>query len=445
MNYDYDLFVIGAGPGGLSAAKRAATYGAKVAIAESSHLGGTCVNLGCVPKKLMVYAADFARLAAAAKDYGWTQETPQFSWQRFKQARDQHLDRLRHGQQTSLEKKGIKIIRGTATLTDAHTIAVDHQKFTADKILIAVGGKAIKPEIPGIEHTLISDAIFGLEELPKRLVVIGGGYIGAEFSSVMRGFGVEVSLMNREECLLTGFDHLISDTVRQGLHDRGIQTYCGTTAESVDRVGNELQVKLKGNHSHTLTADVVLCAIGRSPNLDALGLESVGIERHGTAIAVDKFSQTNLSNVYAVGDCTNRIQLTPVAGAEAEAFANTVFNHQPTSIEGAMIPSAVCTHPEAAAVGMTEAAAREEFGDRIKCYQTKFTPLFYALTEQKFQSVMKYVTDNDRVIGIHLVGDHSAEIIQGFELAMKKGITKAEIDSTIAIHPTIAEELFSID
>lgn len=444
MTYDYDLFVIGAGPGGLSAAKQAATYGAKVAIAEASQLGGTCTNLGCIPKKLMVYAADFAEHATIAEDYGWTQQSPEFNWQRFKQIRDRELDRLRQVQQTALENKGVKLIHGAASLIDAHTIAVNDQKFTADKILIAVGGKPTKPEISGIEHAVTSADMFSLEQLPKRLAIIGGGYIGVEFASVMRGFGVEVTLMNREDCILSGFDDMISDTIRKGLIDRGIQSYCDTTAEKLDRIGNEIQLKLTGDRSDTLTVDTVLCAIGRAPNLDDLGLESAGIEQDGKAIAVDEFSCTNLSNIYAVGDCTNRKQLTPVARAEGKAFANTVFNNNPTSIKDALIPSAVCARPEAAMVGMTESEAREKFGDRIQCYQSEFTPLFRTLTKHKFRSVVKYVTYDDRVIGLHLVGDDSTEIIQGFGLAMQKGITKTEIDQAIAIHPSSAEELFSV-
>lgn len=445
MTYDFDLFVIGAGPGGLSAAKHAATYGAKVAIAESSDLGGTCANLGCIPKKLMIYAADFAAHAKIAEDYGWSYTPPEFSWHRFKQNRDHELDSLRHGKQSALEKKGIQIIRGAASLVDGHTIAVNDQKFTADKILIAVGGKASKPDIPGIEHTLTSDQIFGLKELPKRLAVIGGGYIGVEFSSVMRGFGVEVTLMNREDGILSGFDTMVSETVRKGLIDRGIQNYCNTTAEKIDCVNNEIHLKLTGDCSDILTVDAVLCAIGRTPNLENLGLEAVGIEYDGKAIAVNEFSQTNLSNIYAIGDCTNRKQLTPIARAEGKAFANTVFNYQPTSIKDALIPSAVCARPEAAMVGMTESEAREQFGDRIQCYQTEFTPLFRTLAKQKPQSKVKYVTYEDRIIGIHFVGDDAAEIIQGFSLAMAKGITKTEIDRAIAIHPSSAEELFSIN
>ncbi|GAP95070.1 glutathione-disulfide reductase [Leptolyngbya sp. NIES-2104] len=441
---NYDLFVIGAGPGGLSAAKRAAQYGAKVAIAERSHLGGTCTNLGCIPKKLMVYAADFGLLADAAQDYGWTKPDLKFSWQRFKQIRDRELDRLRKVHHAALEKQGITIIQGTAVLVDEHTIAVNDQKFAADKILIAVGGKPSQPKITGIEHTITSEQMFHLEQLPNRLAIIGGGYIGIEFASVMRGLGVDVTLMNHGEMILEGFDEMISTTVRQGLVDRGIQIYCNTTADKIERVNNEIQLHLTGDHSDSLTVDTVLCAIGRAPNLENLGLETVGVEFDKKAIAVDEFSRTNIPNIYAIGDCTNRKQLTPVARAEGKAFAETAFNHQPTQIDS-LIPSAVCARPEAASVGMAESEAREQFGDRIQCYQTEFIPLFETLTERKLKSVAKYVTLDDRVIGLHLVGEDSAEMIQGFSLAIKKGITKSEIDHAIAIHPSSAEELFSVD
>jgi glutathione reductase (NADPH) len=440
----YDLFVIGAGPGGLSAAKQAARYGAKVAIAERAHLGGTCTNLGCIPKKLMVYAADFAALAETAEDYGWTKPKIEFNWQRFKQIRDRELDRLRKVQQSALEKQGVTIIQGEAALIDAHTIAVNDQKFTADKILIAVGGKPAKPKISGIEHTISSEQMFDLDQLPKRLAVIGGGYIGIEFSSVMRGFGVDVTLMNHGEMILEGFDEMISTSVKQGLIDRGIQIYCNTTADKIDRVNNEIKLSLTGDHSDTLTVDTVLCAIGRAPNLENLGLDTVGVEFDKKAIAVDEFSRTNIDNIYAVGDCTNRKQLTPVARAEGKAFAETVFNNQPTQIDS-LIPSAVCARPEAAMVGLSESEAREKYGDRIKCYQAEFTPLFETLTKQKSQSMVKYVTVDDRIIGLHLVGEDSTEMIQGFSLAIKKGITRTEIESAIAVHPSSAEELFSVD
>ncbi|WP_287456323.1 glutathione-disulfide reductase [Leptolyngbya sp. UWPOB_LEPTO1] len=443
MTYRYDLFVIGAGPGGLSAAKKAASYGAKVAIAESAHVGGTCVNLGCIPKKLMVYAADFAEFAHLAQEYGWSQETPKFSWQQFKQIRDRELDRLRHVYQSKLKDKGVELLQGAAAFVDEHTISVDDQKFTADKILIAVGGKATKPNIPGIEHAVTSDEMFHLEKLPKRLAILGGGYIGVEFSSLMRGLGVEVFLMNRECCILEGFDDTVRNTVRNELVDRGIHSYCNTTAEKIERVGDNIQIQLTGDRSDLLTVDTLLCATGRIPNLEHLNLDTIGIEQDNKAIAVDELSRTNLPHIYAVGDCTNRKQLTPVARAEGRAFAETVFGESQMAIDYHLIPSGVCSRPEAATVGMTESEAQEKFGDRIKCYQTEFTPLLRTLSQEKRQSLIKFVTHDDRILGIHIVGDDAIEIIQGFALAMQKGLTKAELDHAIAIHPSSAEELFS--
>jgi glutathione reductase (NADPH) len=446
MTYDYDLFVIGAGPGGLAAAKRAATYGAKVAIAESNDLGGTCANLGCVPKKLMVYAADFPRLIEASKGYGWTQSLPQFDWAQFVTARNQELDRLRQSQLRSLQNAGIEVIHGRATFLDSHALDVGDRKITADKILIAVGGKAIKPEVPGIEHTVTSDQMFHLKQLPQRLAIIGGGYIGVEFASIMRGFGVDVFLMNRESCILTGFDDMITSTVRDQLQQRGIHSFCNTTAKTIEQTEQGISLQLEGDHSEKLTADLVLCAIGRSPNLDGLGLEQIGVEIAEKAVAVDEFSRTSIPNIYAVGDCTNRKQLTPVARAEGKVFAELVFGEQPYELDYASVPSAVCSRPEAASVGLTETQAREQFNDQISCHQTEFQPLFHSLSGQDSKSVIKLVVNDhdDRVLGIHMVGENAAEILQGFVLAFKKGMTKKEFDDAIGIHPSSAEEFFTL-
>jgi glutathione reductase (NADPH) len=446
MTYDYDLFVIGAGPGGLAAAKRAATYGAKVAIAESNYLGGTCANLGCIPKKLMVYAADFPRLIEASRGYGWTQSAPQFDWAQFVTARNQELDRLRQSQLRSLHNAGIEVIHGRATFLDSHALDVGDRKITADKILIAVGGKAIKPEVPGIEHTVISDQMFHLKQLPQRLAIIGGGYIGVEFASIMRGFGVDVFLMNRESCILTGFDDMITSTVRDRLQQRGIHSFCNTTAKTIEQTEQGISLRLEGDHSEKLTVDLVLCAIGRSPNLDGLGLEQIGVEIAEKAVAVDEFSRTSIPNIYAVGDCTNRKQLTPVARAEGKVFAELVFGEQPYELDYASVPSAVCSRPEAASVGLTETQAREQFNDQISCHQTEFQPLFHSLSGQDSKSVIKLVVNehDDRVLGIHMVGENAAEILQGFVLAFKKGMTKKEFDDAIGIHPSSAEEFFTL-
>ena len=445
MNKDYDLFVIGAGPGGLGAAKQAKHYGARVAIAEARHLGGTCANLGCIPKKLMVYAADFAHYADASKGYGWSGDRPQFDWTKFVKARDQAMAQFRQSHERSLTQSGIRLIHDRATLIDAHTVEVGSQKITADKILIAIGGHPNKLDIPGSEHTVTSDKMFHLPQLPQKIAIIGGGYIGVEFASALRGFGVEVFLMNHEHCILNGFDPAISTAVHQGLTQRGIEIACNTTIKEIVMRDRTLQLTLS-ERSTPITADLVLCAIGRTANLDHLGLEQVGIEIDQGAIAVDDYSRTSQPNIFAVGDCTNRKQLTPVALSEGRAFADTIFGDYAWTVDYDSVPSAVCCRPEAASVGMTELQAQQHFGSAVRCYQSEFQPLFHSLSGQNEKALIKLVVNgtNDQVIGIHIVGDQAAEMLQGFALAMRKGVTKQEIDHTIGIHPSSAEEIFSM-
>lgn len=445
MTKDYDLFVIGAGPGGLAAAKQAAHYGARVAIAEAKHLGGTCANLGCIPKKLMVYAADFAHYADASKGYGWSGDRPQFDWEKFVKARDQAMAQFRQSHERSLTQKGIQLIHDRAILIDAHTVEVGDQKITADKILLAVGSHPNKIDIPGMEHAVTSDKMFHLPQLPKKIAIIGGGYIGVEFASALHGFGTEVFLMNHEHCILNGFDPAISTAVQNGLTQRGIKIACNTTVEEIAVRDRAFQLTLS-DHSTPITADLVLCAIGRTANLDNLGLEQVGIEIEHRAIAVDAHSRTSQPNIFAVGDCTNRKQLTPVAISEGRAFADTIFGDYAGTVDYDSVPSAVCCRPEAASVGMTEPQAQERFGAAVRCYQSEFQPLFHSLSGQNEKALIKLVVNsiNDQVIGIHIVGDQAAEMLQGFALAMKKGVTKQEIDHTIGIHPSSAEEIFSM-
>jgi len=445
MTYDYDLFVIGAGPGGLAAAKQAAHYGARVAIAEANHLGGTCANMGCIPKKLMVYAADFGHLAEASKGYGWSGEQPHFSWTKFVRARDQTIERFRQSHERSLTKLGIHLIHDRAQFIDAHTLEVGEQKITADHILIAVGGHASKPDIPGIEHAVTSKEMFHLPQLPKKIAIIGGGYIGVEFASALHAFGTDVFLMSHEHCILNGFDPAISTAIHKGFTDRGIQVACNTTAEEIIQTDRGLQLILSGD-SADITVDLVLCAIGRTPNLENLGLEQVGVEIDQRAIAVDAHSRTSQPNIFAVGDCTDRKQLTPVALSEGRAFADTTFGDYAWTVDYDSVPSAICCRPEAASVGVTEQQAQTQLGDAVRCYQSEFQPLFHSLSGQNEKALIKLIVngEDDRVIGIHIVGDHAAEILQGFALAMKQGITKQELDRAIGIHPSSGEELFSI-
>ena len=445
MAYDYDLLVIGAGSAGLAAVKQAASYGATVAIAEPAQLGGVCTNRGCIPKKLLVYATDFARLFADAPHYGWSFGTVEFDWQRFVINRDREIERIHQSQQQALSKAGVDIIPERAIFVDTHTVTVGDRRLSAEKILIAVGGKPIKPDIPGIEHALTSDQMFGLRSLPKHLVIMGGGYVGVEFASTLQALGVAVTLIDRADSLLTGFDRDLSVVVQKTMTQRGIRILCNTAVKEIQQASGELQIHLSGERSETLIGDAVLCAIGRVPNLESLNLAQAGIKLAGKAIAVDAYSCTNQPNIYAAGDCTDRLALTPVARAEGSAFADTVFGNQPRQIDYGFIPSAVFTYPEAAAVGMTESQAQEHYGvDAIECNCVEFIPLFDRLTDSPQPTFFKqvYLHESGQVVGIHLVGRQAAEMIQGMTLALKRGITRQDIQNTIGIHPTSAEEFF---
>ncbi|MBW4470201.1 MAG: glutathione-disulfide reductase [Stenomitos rutilans HA7619-LM2] len=446
MGYDYDLFVIGAGPGGLAAAKQATEYGATVAIAEQAQAGGGCVNRGCIPKKLMVYAAAFTRLDQDAIAYGWSACERQFDWQRFVRARNQEIERLQQTQVQALQDAGIAFIHEHASFVDDHTLVVGDRKLTAKDILIAVGGQPIRPKIDGIEHALVSDDLFNLEALPKHIAILGGGYIGVEFASILRGLGCRVTLMNRETCILPGFDDDLATTVRQGLIDRGIQSLCSTTIAAIEPASEGFNLTLEGDRPETLLVDTILCATGRAPRLDELKLDKAGVKADKTAIAVDGDSRTNQPHIFAVGDCTNRLQLTPVARAEGKAVAATILGQDPEALNYDHVPSAVCSYPEAASVGLSEAKARETYGDKVCAYRTEFQPLFYSLTDRSQISFIKVVAQGDtgRVLGIHMVGDHAGEIIQSLTVALQLGVTKQDLDRTIGIHPSSAEEVFSL-
>jgi glutathione reductase (NADPH) len=448
MSYDYDLFVIGAGPGGLAASKRAAQYGAKVGIAESSDLGGCCVNRGCIPKKLMVYAADFAQTAETAVDYGWSQAKIQFDWQRFVASRDQELQRSRQAQQQALEAAGVDLVPQPAAFIDAHTLEVGDRSITAHKILIAVGGKPIKPKITGIDHALTSNDMFELEQLPSRIAIIGGGYIGVEFASILQGLGTHVILMDQEHSILSGFDDDVRLAVQNGLIQRGITILCNTNVQSIERASEGLHLVVESDHSDSLTVDVVLCATGRTPNLEGLHLEKAAIEIKDKAIAVDTDSRTSQTHIFAIGDCTNRVQLTTLARAAGRAFADSEFGNQPRTIDYDLVLSAVCSRPEAAAVGLSEAQAQAQYGeDQVKCYRSEFQPLFHTLTRRSQKALMKLVVqrEGDRLLGIHMVGENAAEIVQSLAITVQQGMTKAAFDQNIGIHPSTAEEFFSLD
>lgn len=446
MAYDYDLFVIGAGSGGLATSKRAASYGAKVAIAEHDLVGGTCVIRGCVPKKLMVYASHFSHLYKDAEGYGWSPVESKFDWNYLVNVVDTEVRRLSQLHIGFLEKAGVELIDGYAKFIDPHTVEVGDRKFTADKILIAVGGHATKPDIPGIEHAVTSREMFLLPEQPKRMAVWGGGYIGVEFAGIMNGLGTEVTQIIRRDLILHGFDQDLRSMIQEGMTKHGVQFCLNSTIEAIEKVEEGLQLTLSGATETPLIVDAVLCATGRDPSLEGLLLENAGIERNGKAIAVTPDSRTSQPHIFAVGDCTDRMNLTPVAIAEGRAFADTEFGHTPRFITHENIATAVFSQPEAATVGMTEAEAQEKFGDSVKCYRAKFRSLFNSLTGVDEKVLIKLVveTNTDRVLGAHMVGKDAAELIQGVAIAVNMGATKRDFDNTMGIHPSSGEEFVTL-
>jgi glutathione reductase (NADPH) len=458
MTYDYDLFVIGAGSGGLAASKRAASYGAKVAIAEESLVGGTCVIRGCIPKKLMVYSSHFPALFHDAAGYGWKVGEAELDWEYFITAIDKEVRRLSQLHIGFLEKAGVELIPSRANLLDPHTIEVDGRKVTADKVLIAVGGRPFKPDLPGMEYGITSNEMFHLQAKPKHIAIIGAGYIGTEFACIMRGLGCEVTQILRKDLILNGFDEEIRTNIQEGMTNHGIKIIQNHVVEAVEKVPEGLKINLSGENNQSIIADVFLVATGRAPNIEGLGLDKAGVETCcGTiegpgystmdAIAVNEYSQTSQANIFAVGDVTDRMNLTPVAIGEGRAFADSEFGNHRRVFSHENVPTAVFSTPEASTVGLTEAQARERLGDDgVKIYRTRFRPLFHSLTGAQERTMMKLVVDasTDKVLGAHMVGENAGEIIQGVAIAVNMGATKKDFDATVGIHPTAAEEFVTM-
>lgn len=446
MTYDYDLLVIGAGSGGLAASKRAASYGAKVGIVEHDLVGGTCVIRGCVPKKLMVYAANFSHLYTDAVGYGWSEVSSNFDWKKLVTSVDNEVKRLSKLHIGYLEKAGVELISGHASFVDPHTVEVGERKITAKKFLIAVGGEAFKPNLPGMEYAVTSREMFLLPEQPKRLAVLGGGYIGSEFASILNGLGTQVYQIIRRDLILRCFDQDIRVNVQEGMTKKGIEFLPETVVETIEKTPEGFKLKLEGECQGTLTVDTVLCAMGRRPNLAHLGLKKAGVAVEKGAIEVNNYSRTSQHHIFAVGDCTDKVNLTPVAIAEGRAFADTEFGNNARSISHENIPSAVFSLPEAATVGLTEEQARAKYGDAIKCYSVKFRPMFHSLTGVDEKVMMKLIVKSrsEQVLGVHIVGKDAAEIIQGMAIAVNMGATKADFDRTIGIHPSSSEELVTL-
>lgn len=449
MNYDFDLFVIGAGSGGIATARRAAEYGAKVGIAEFDRLGGTCVNRGCVPKKLMVYASHFPELFSDAVGYGWSSITSSLDWGKMINAVNNEVTRLNGIYQRMLDNSQVEVIQGYAKLVDSHNIMVGERQVTADKILIAVGGYPTRPNIPGVEHAIVSDDMFHLKTQPQKMVILGGGYIGSEFACIMNGLGTQVTQIIRSDMILRGFDHDLRNEIQQGMSNHGINIINHTQVSAIEKEGETFQIKFRqdGQEEDTVIVDAVsLAALGRKPKTENLGLENTKIQLDQGAIVVDEYSRTEEENIYAVGDCTNKINLTPVAINEGRAFADTVFGGKSRTMSYENVPTAIFTTPEAATVGLTEEQAREKYGDAVKVYRSRFRPMYYTLAGKEEKTMMKLVVEqtSDVVLGAHMVGNNAAEIIQGIAIAIKMGATKANFDATVGIHPSSAEEFVTM-
>ncbi len=444
-SFDFDLFVIGGGSGGVRAARMAAQRGARVALAEAAELGGTCVNVGCIPKKLYSYAAGYAEAFEEAAGYGWKlPEAPQFDWSLLKAQRAREIGRLNGVYGTLLQSAGVKLVTGWAQLVDAHTVEVDGQRHTARHLLIATGGTPFVPELPGREHIVISDAMFDLDPFPKRLLVVGGGYIACEFASIFNSLGAQVTQVHRRGHVHTGFDEDVRQFLSSEMGKAGVDLVLSTEVKSITRGAGGLEVLL--SRGRQIEVDTVLFATGRVPNTQGLCLEAAGVEiDERGAVAVDAHYRTSVPSIYAVGDVSTSVQLTPVALAEAMVVVDALFGERRRRMDYEFIPTAVFTHPNIGTCGYSESDARAKYG-KISVYCSEFKALRHTLSGSTERTFMKLVVDkaSDRVVGLHMVGADAGEIVQGFAVAMRAGATKALFDSTIGIHPTAAEEFVTM-
>jgi glutathione reductase (NADPH) len=444
MKYDYDLFTIGAGSGGTRASRIAALAGARVAVAEEYRIGGTCVIRGCVPKKLLVYGSEYRQHFHDAAGFGWQVGQPHFDWPTLRHNVQAEVSRLSGLYAQNLQKAGVTVFEERAEVIGPHTVRLVKQQrdVTAERILIATGGRTILPRgIPGAEHVITSNDAFMLEALPRRIVIAGGGYIALEFATIFHGLGVETTLAYRGTQLLRGFDDDIRTHVQTEMERSGIRIKTGAVFSRIDQLSHGFDCEMSdGSHLET---DLVMFAIGREPYVEGLGLERAGVSlNEAGAVRVDAYSQTNVPSIYAVGDVTNRVNLTPVAIREGHAFADTVYHQRPTAVDHADIPSAVFCHPSVGVVGLTEAAARKRHAS-IDIYRTSFRPMKHILANNQERMLMKLVVDgaSDKLLGVHIAGPDAPEMIQLAAVAVKAGLTKSQWDSTIALHPTAAEEL----
>ena len=442
--YDYDLFTIGAGSGGVRASRMSASFGAKVAVAEERYLGGTCVNVGCIPKKLLVYASHFGDDFGDAKSYGWTVGESHFDWAQLIANKNKEIQRLNGVYRRVLSDAGVTIIEDHAEVIDEHTVTIGGKRITAKYILVAVGSWPMVPEFPGWEHAISSNEAFYLPSLPQRVIIVGGGYIGVEFAGIFHGLGARTTQLYWNELFLRGFDGDIRSTLAEEMRKRGVDLRFKSDIVKIEKVENLLRATL--TDGTVIEANQILYATGRVSKTPRLGLENAGVNLKGNgAVIVDEYSKSSVDNIYAIGDCTDRLMLTPVAIAEGMAIANTLFNNKPTKPNYFNVPTAVFSTPPCGTVGMTEQQARASNLD-VDIYKSVFKPLKLTLTSRDERTMMKLVVDRttDRVLGCHMVGADAAEIIQGLAVALNCGATKAHFDATVGIHPTAAEEFVTM-
>jgi glutathione reductase (NADPH) len=442
--YDYDLFTIGAGSGGVRASRMSASFGARVAVAEERYLGGTCVNVGCIPKKLLVYASHYSEDFADAAGYGWTVGERKLDWVKLIANKNKEIGRLNGVYRKILGDAGVEIIESHAEVLDSHTVAIDGKKLTAKYILVATGSWPSVPKIPGAEYAMTSNEAFYLPALPDKVIIVGGGYIGVEFAGIFHGLGVHTTQLYRGELFLRGFDIDIRTTLAEEMRKRGIDLRFNTDITKIERSGGTLKAAL--NDGKTLEAGNILYATGRAPKTRELGLERAGVVlKESGAVVVDEYSKSSVESIYAIGDCTDRMMLTPVAIAEGMAVAHTLFNHKPTKPSYLNVPTAIFSAPNCATVGLTEQEAMEA-NFKVDIFRTSFRPLKHTLTGRDERTMMKLVVDRmtDRVLGCHMVGPEAGEIIQGLAVALNCGATKAQFDATVGIHPTAAEEFVTM-
>ncbi len=445
-DFDYDLFVIGAGSGGTRAARMSSSYGAKVAIAEEYRFGGTCVIRGCVPKKLFVYASHFRESFEDAKGFGWDTQEPVFNWPDLVSAKDEEIKRLEGIYSRNLENSGVELYKSRAEIVDEHHIKIINEgKIVSSKyILIATGATPFVPDIKGANYAITSNEAFHLDALPERITVVGGGYIAVEFAGIFNGLGVDTRLLYRGEQILRGFDDDIRQSLFSEMQKSGIDVRLNSDPGEITQVNEGYEVTLKDGSKYN--TDSIMFATGRVPNTNKLGLENAGVTLGGKGeIIVDEYSHTSVESIYAVGDVTDRVNLTPVAIHEGAAFAETIFNNIPKPVDHSFIATAVFSQPEIGTVGLSEEQARAKYKD-IKVYQSRFRPMKHTLSGRDTKMLMKLIIDvaTDRVLGCHIIGESAAEIVQGIAISMRLGATKKDFDDTMALHPSAAEELVTM-